>query len=42
MHRVECRKKAMGIIQLALAPKIKYNMLKERTPKALWMKLDNI
>jgi len=29
-------------IRLALAPKIKHNMLKETTLKALWEKLENI
>jgi len=34
--------KAVSIIRLALAPEIKYNMLKETTPKALWTKLKSI
>ena len=32
----------MSTIRLALAPKIKHNVLKETTPKALWEKLENI
>lgn len=32
----------MSIIQLALAPEIKYNVLKETIPNALWEKLDNV
>ena len=36
------RKKEVSIIRLALTPKIKYNVLKETTTKALWMKLESI
>ena len=36
------QKKAVSIIQLTLSPKIKYNVLKETTPKALWTKLESI
>ncbi|RZB65840.1 Retrovirus-related Pol polyprotein from transposon TNT 1-94 isoform B [Glycine soja] len=36
------QRRAMSTIQLALAPEIKHNMLKETTPKALWEKLENI
>ena len=39
---VRMQKKVVIIIQLALALKIKYNVLKETTPKALWMKLESI
>jgi len=36
------QKKAVSIIRLALAPKIKYNVLKETTPITLWTKLESI
>jgi len=36
------QKKVVSIIQLALAPKIKYNMLKETTPTTQWTKLESI
>jgi len=35
-------KKVLSIIRLAIAPKIKYNVLKEATSKALWTKLESI
>lgn len=36
------QRKAVSTIRLALAPEIKYNVLKETTPKALWEKLESI
>ncbi|GJU19683.1 retrovirus-related pol polyprotein from transposon TNT 1-94 [Tanacetum coccineum] len=36
------QKKASSTIRLALAPKIKYSVLKEKTPKDIWDKLTNI
>ena len=45
INEIECTKiqrRAINTIQLALAPEIKHNVLKETTPKALWEKLENI
>ena len=39
---IKIQMRDVSMIGLALAPKIKYNMLKETTPKALWEKLKNI
>ncbi|GKE28492.1 retrovirus-related pol polyprotein from transposon TNT 1-94 [Tanacetum coccineum] len=36
------QKKASSTIRLALAPEIKYSVLKEKTPKDIWDKLTNI
>nr|GEV12695.1 retrovirus-related Pol polyprotein from transposon TNT 1-94 [Tanacetum cinerariifolium] len=36
------QKKALSTIRLALAPEIKYSVLKEKTPKDIWDKLTNI
>ncbi|GKA88005.1 hypothetical protein Tco_0809769 [Tanacetum coccineum] len=36
------QKKASSTIRLALAPEIKYSVLKEKTPKDIWDKLMNI
>ena len=36
------QKRVVSMIQLALAPEIKHNVLKETTPKALLEKLENI
>jgi len=45
INEIECTKiqrRAINTIQLALAPEIKHNVLKETAPKALWEKLENI
>ena len=36
------QRRTVSTIQLALAPEIKHNVLKETSPKALWEKLKNI
>ena len=36
------QRRTVSMIRLALAPEIKYNVLKKTTQKALWEKLKNI
>ncbi|KAH1229408.1 Retrovirus-related Pol polyprotein from transposon TNT 1-94 [Glycine max] len=36
------QRRVVSTVRLALAPEIKYNVLKEKTPKTLWEKLENI
>ena len=36
------QRKAVSTIRLALAPEIKFSVLKESTPKSLWEKLESI
>ncbi|KAH1205157.1 Retrovirus-related Pol polyprotein from transposon TNT 1-94 [Glycine max] len=36
------QKKVVSMIRIVLAPKKKYNVLKETTPKDLWEKLESI
>ena len=36
------QRRAMSTIRLALVPEIKHNVLKEKTSKVLWEKLENI
>ena len=42
IHGVRMQNKSVNIIWLACAHEIKYNVLKETTPKVLWTKFESI